>query len=804
MGTKQTYQFPFASFPAVRLVLLMGLGITLDYHWDFNSSFWLILFGFSAAGYFTGELIYGKSLKARAYNAAMIFYLGMILAFGAVWHSFFDFREAPSEAQVLNTYTWEELTFEGTVQQIKQTSTGKYQIDVSVDTTVFPDDLHWAKSYRIRAVLNPDDHPFPDSLQLGNYISFTATVYPLEEKRNPSQFDYKQYLASQGIYTQVGIQKIERITSPDNQILTWPTIRRGVLSAIDNNFSEKTSSLAKALLIGYKNELDRNEKISFSRAGLSHIMAVSGLHVGFILAPFWIIIPFFWTLRYGKEIGLTLLIGLLYFYAGLTDFSASVTRASLVGIFLAYGKLFHKVRDSKNLTAVAALLILLFNPSDLFSIGFQLSFGAVYVILLTAPVIQRWLPNNIRFGWIGKPVMVVVISFIVQVGLFPLLAYYFGEFSLIGPLANAFVIPFLGFAVPFALVLLLIVPVSSHLAHLLNTPVDIFLSGLNWFVDFTADLPWSWIQVHIESILFFGIWIAGIFFIASLPIPKMRWKILAILLLLLSFDQGNKMIQKLKPAPLQLTFFDVGQGDAALVSTPNNRHFLIDAGRWQPDYNSARYVIIPHLKEQSITKLDALFLSHPHADHIGGILELIETIPIDTIYNSGASYDSQLYESYHQKATQHKIPIVSLSAGDQVFIDPAIRLFVYGPTAGTAESNVNNHSLILELIYGETEFLFMGDAEETQENRLVNNFPEMADTDFLKVGHHGSKTSSTSRLLQTATPQMGVVSLARQNQFKHPHREAVQRLHQFADDIHFTSLKGAAQYYSDSYGIYPN
>lgn len=775
----------------------MAAGITLDYHYSFPVWGWATLFAVFTIGYLISEIIYGKWLKSHAYNSAIICYLGMILTFGGIWHSFFDYRETPAEAEVLNTYTWEEFIFSGTVQQIKQTSTGKYQIDVEVDSTVFPDNLGWEKSYRLRTVLNPDNLAVPANLKLGNHITFTATIYPLEEKRNPSQFDYKQYLASQGIYTQVGIREINELLVIEN-FWSWTNFRQQVLQSIDNNFSEQTASLAKALLIGYKHELDRDEKITFSRAGLSHIMAVSGLHVGFILAPFWFLIPFFWTLRYGKQICLVLLIVTLYCYAGLTDFSASVTRASLVGIFLAYGKLFHKVRDSKNLTAVAALFILLFIPSDLFSIGFQLSFGAVYVILLTAPVIQRWLPNWIRFRWVGAPIMVVIISFIVQVGLFPLLTYYFGEFSLVGPLANAFVIPFLSIAVPFALVLLLIAMAFPQLAATLNTPVDYFLSWLNWFVDVTASWPWSWIQVHTESFLFFGIWVAAIFFVAALPIPKMRWKVLCVFLFLLCADQGYKIIQKFKPVPLKITFFDVGQGDAALVHSPNGKHFLVDAGRWQPGYNSAKYVIIPHLKEQGIRKLDAIFLSHPHADHIGGILGLIEAIPIDTIYNSGADYDSQLFQSYHQKATDHKIPVVSVSAGDQIPLDPSLRIFVYGPSPNAKSSNVNNHSLILELIYGKTEFLFMGDAEQIQEQRLVNNFPNLADTDFLKVAHHGSKTSSTNRFLETATPQVGIVSVAKQ---KHPNREATLRLHQYTDTIYYTSLNGATQFLSDGYSI---
>ena len=801
MGIRQTYQFPFASYPAIRIALLLAAGIIVDYQLDPALSIWALLFGCATSLYLITEIIYRKSLNNHAYTLVILSYLGIILSFGGTWHSLWDHRDLPHEGVVINSYTWEELTFSGSIQQIKQTSTGKLQVDVDVDTTIFPDNLAWEKSFKVRAVLDPADHNLPTGLALGNNITFEATVYPLEEKRNPSQFNYKQYLASQDIYSQVGIQQIVAIT-PVHRIWKWSYFRKHVLNAIDANFSKQNAPLAKALLIGYKNELAREEKILFSRAGLSHIMAVSGLHVGFLLLPFWLVIPFFWTLKYGKQLGITLLILTLFIYAGLTDFSPSVTRASLVGILLAYGKLFHKVRDSKNLTAVAALIILLINPSDLFSIGFQLSFGAVYIILLTAPVIQRWLPAWIRFRWFGKPIMIIIISFIVQVGLFPLLAYYFGEFSLVGPLANAFVIPFLGIAVPFALAVLLITPFAPDFTQTLNYPVDIFLQWLHKLVEFAANLPWGWVQVHVDSLLFFGIWIAIIFLIASLPIPKLRWKFLALLLLVGCLHQGTRVIQKLSPATLSLTFFDVGQGDATLVSTPNNKHFLIDVGRWQPDYNSAKYIIIPHLKEQGINKLDAIFLSHPHADHIGGILELIDSIPVDTIYNSGTDYDSQLFKTYTKKAIEHNIPIKSLGAGDKINIDPSIRLFVYSPRASVSQSNVNNRSLVIELIYGDTEFLFMGDAEHRQEANLLKYYPEMMDTDFLKVGHHGSKTSSGPALLQATSPQVGVVSLAKRNRFGHPHRQASGRLHQHIPTLYFTSLEGAVHLYSDGKNIY--
>ena len=164
----------------------------------------------------------------NAYNVALFCYLLMIVSFGGTWHSMFDYREPPVEAEVLNTYTWEDLTISGTVKQIKQTSTGKVQIDVAADSTIFPGDIPWPKSYKLRAVLDPADLSFPTDLQLGDCITFLAMVYPLEGKSNPHDFDYKQYLASKRIYTQVGIQKIFQI-QPTSETISWAKFRQLVL-----------------------------------------------------------------------------------------------------------------------------------------------------------------------------------------------------------------------------------------------------------------------------------------------------------------------------------------------------------------------------------------------------------------------------------------------------------------------------------------------------------------------------------------------------------------------------------------------
>lgn len=801
MSHCKTYQFPFARYPAVRIVLLFAGGIVLNFYIDVPLVGVILLFIGIGTFFFVTEFKSSETLSPAFHRTSVAGYLILIFLFGTIWHALNNETSRPISAEIMPVFEWEEIGITGTVYNIKPTSTGKYQLDIAVDTTLLSDSLCWSEPYNLRAVLDPKEYAMPTELQLGSRVNIKATVYPLEEPRNPHQFDYEGYLKSQNIYTQVGVASIYSVQNPTT-LLSWNTLRQAVLNKIEQNFDAATQPLAKALLIGYKNELDREKKIAFSRAGLSHIMAVSGLHVGFIVAPFWFLIPWFWTLRYGKEIGLTLLLLLLFIYAGLTGFSASVCRASLTVGFITFGKLFHKVRNSLNLTAVAAIILLLINPNDLFTPGFQLSFSAVCIILLTIPVIEQWLPYWIQYRWYGTPIMIIIVSILVQVGLFPLLTYHFGEFSLIGPLANAVVVPWLGVVVPYALVLLPVSAIFPTFGTSLNMPNQWFLDGLNTFIPWASQQDWGWIQLHVDSPLLFLIWITALFTFAALHTPRLRWKMLSLFLLSVIFYSGNQLISKLQTAELKVTVFDVGQGDATLVSTPNDKHFMIDTGRWSPDYNSAKYIILPYLKAEGIEKLNAVFLSHPHADHIGGISELINTIPIDTIYNSGYKYDSNLYTKYHTLAKRKSIPIKNLKAGRQVRLDPSILLLSYGPTGHAFGAEPNDHSLILELVYGQTEFLFVGDAEKGQEHRLLEHYGKLLDTNFLKVGHHGSRTSSSPSFLQTVTPNISVVSLAKSNRFQHPHPEAVRRISEYSDTTLYTSLQKALIFSSDGTNIH--
>ena len=397
--------------------------------------------------------------------------------------------------------------------------------------------------------------------------------------------------------------------------------------------------------------------------------------------------------------------------------------------------------------------------------------------------------------------MVIIISLVVQFGLYPLQAYYFGEVSIISPIANALFVPFLGIVVPLSLFALIVSLFAPSVGFIVNYPSLLFLELLNDFVNFSSTFSWAWIKVQKPSAFIFLFWSFFVLMISSWRNPAIKWKLMICSLSALLLIQISGLAEIFRERNLRVVVFDVGQGDASLVQTPSGKNILIDAGTWNPGSNSGRQILLPYFKGKNITKLDAVFLSHPHADHIGGIIDLINGIEIDTIYNSGYHYESKLYQNYIQLANSKKVPVVSLKAGQKVSLDPEILILAFGPEGSVFNDDPNQHSLILNIIYGENEFLFTGDAGEDQEKRVVANYNDMLDTDFLKVGYHGSRTSSELFFLKQVTPEIAVVSVAENNRFKHPHPEAVNRLISTHSEIYFTSRDKALIFESDGKSI---
>ena len=738
----------------------------------------------------SSEFIINRKFPVASARLAILSYLTFIVFASASlvqikeWtHTRYIERSIP-----LLNYAWENTIIEGQVSQVGVSSNGRDVYLVEVENTYLPEGSEWNFRYRIRLYGNNQHRLFQ-----GETIQAEIRLYEFPERRNPHDFDYGGWLLNQGIVSHGEIVKL--ISSENETSISWRPFRSAVQKNVDSIFTGSQAPLAKALILGYKEELTDESRTQFSRSGLSHVMAVSGLHVGFIVAPFWIIIPFLWGNRWGKWLGLLLLTLLLTGYAGLTGFSTSVSRASLMAWLITYGKLFHKTRNSINLTATAAVILLLINPHQLFDVGFQLSFVAVFVILLVMPEAQRVIPFKYRHGIFGGLLTIILVSVVVQIGLFPILIHYFGEFSIIGPVSNALVVPILTFTVPIGLLFSIISPISPAIFHYGVLPVQYSVEWINRVASTFGGLDYSFITVESSMISLFLIWMMATFVVAAIRNPSIRWKMLAGLLFALNLYMVEGIIKTPPYKTMNITFLDVGQGDAAHIITPNGKHILIDAGRWSPFSNSGDRVLVPYFEKLGIDRLNAVILSHPHADHIGGMPALMEAFDIEAIYQSDFTYDSALYLSYMNLARQRDIPVLTPKSGEMIDIDPSIRIFVLGPENNHARpSNPNNRSIAIKVVYGDQSILFTGDAETEQERDLVRRYGGFLKSNLYKSGHHGSNTSSTEPFMRYVAPDVTVVSLAFYNPFRHPGRDAVLRLQEFSEKQKYTSLDGAVRF----------
>jgi len=647
-------------------------------------------------------------------------------------------------------------------------------------------------------------------LSYGDRVRVAGKLEKIPVVRNPGQFDYHQFLAAKGIYHRCywndpdAVSIIEKTGgSPWQMFIIQPIIHYSQ-DTFRRCLSRASAALVNALLLGEKQDLAR-EKISvFQKVGVVHVLAISGLHVGFIVL---FCMTGFSLLRVRSNLRFWLLLAALLLYGAVVQFKPPVVRASLMAVFYLYAEVLQRKPVTDNLLAGAALIILLINPLELYNPGFQFSFVAVAAILHGAVQFDQWIPVR---KWIEKrfksnfPVTLTVnliwlpllVSLSAIIGTLPLTAYYYGMIPVVALIANIIVIPLVAVIVMLTLFMLILKPLSGFLAGGVGELIDLVHNILGWIVDAFGALPFA--AVHVPHPPFAIVILLIFAFFCLLQVQSYRArKIFALLcfsIFFLLLAPGFK-----DDRSIQLTFLDVGQGDAAHIRFPDGNTMLIDAGATNKQWDNGRMSILPFLKQSGNLRLTYMVASHAHDDHIGGMLTLLNEIKLDTMVLSAYPYRSKRFSDLQAACSDRNIPMLVVGRGDRINADPSCRIYVLHPDSACSSaknlngSECNNSSLVIKIQYGENGVLFTGDLEKSVESR-VTMYGALLESEILKVAHHGSNTSTSDEFLGHINPVIAVIPVALKNKFSHPSPKTLERLANHHLKVYRTSHTGAVMF----------
>jgi competence protein ComEC len=663
----------------------------------------------------------------------------------------------------------------------------------------------------------------------GDVLKITGKLETPEPFDN---FDYKSYLARQGIYSVIYYPGVELLGQGEGlKPLQWIySLRERLSTSLARALPEPQGSLAQGILLGLRSNIPDSLNQAFSRTGTAHILAISGLNISIVIA----ILLSLGILVFGRQrsIYIWLALGVIWLYTLLAGMNPPVIRAAIMGSLFLIAEYLGRQGSAIIALAFAAAVMVGIQPQLLWSVSFQLSFLAMAGLIFFYPYFQTWGRKGVARLFKNREKIVPTASIITDgfastlaaiVAVGPLIAYNFGVVSLVGPPATFFSLP----ALPAIIVTTALVAFAGLfaplMAQILGWLAWLFLSYFLSVVQGFDALPFSSFQV--ATISTWHIWgyyaiLAGVIALlnyrnqladfssrltsgikkAAQGIPKPRlgfstkWLVLPLLIVaILVWSVALTMPDD----KLHVSFLDVGQGDAILIQTPNGQDILIDGG---PDSQKVNLELSKKLPFWDRT-IDFVVCTHSQADHITGLVEVLQRYKVKQVLEPGVSYNSSIYQEWCNLVEEKQIKRDKAQAGQEIDLGNGIKLEVLNPPAslweGTSD-DVDNNGVVLRLSWGKVSFLFTADIREEVEFALIGQRANLKST-VLKVSHHGSKTSTSQQFLAAVDPEVAVISVGEDNPFGHPSPEVLERLIDRVgeDNVYRTDEDGTIEFITD-------
>ena len=565
-----------------------------------------------------------------------------------------------------------------------------------------------------------------NNLSYGDKIKVTGVLKEPSTNNIFNNFNYKKYLYNKKIYYIIEASKIDKTQNNNNHIYT---IKNLLYTRIN---SLKSSNYIKALLFG-DNKLDKEIKTSYQINGISHLFSVSGFHINFITS---IIYFYLDRVTYNKKIKYITVDIFLALYLLLCN-TTSLLRCTVMNILLSINHLLKLDIKKIDIVLLTLILCIIINPFIIYDIGFIYSYTISFFLILYK---NKYKTNNKLL----KIIYISLISFLVSL---PINIYTSYEINFLNIILNIIIVPIVSLILLPLSLLTLIFPILDNILYLITSileKISLYTSNINIFKQILSK----------PSIILIIIYYLVIILILS------KNKHYYLILILLIFHKTIPLYN----SNLEVVMFDVGEADSMLISTPSKKvNILIDTGRGI-DINN----IIIYLKSIGISKLNYLIITHGDEDHIGGALYLIDNFKVDNvILNKGDYTELEVELITHLKNKNIKYT-------NNINKIPLLGSYMY--LLNTKKfSNENDNSIVTYFEYQKYKFLFMGDSSSKTEEYLINNY-NLTNISFLKVGHHGSNTSSSPLFINKITPKVSLISVGRNNFYHHPNKEVLTNL----------------------------
>ncbi len=626
-------------------------------------------------------------------------------------------------------------------------------------------------------------------VEFGQKITVEGKLEHFSKSRIPGGFDQYMYYRTRNIDYQMFPEIVLKNGYEKSFKLILNSFRQKLSDIYEKSLPESEAGIVKAMVMGDKYSVDSQISDLYRKAGIYHIICISGLHISIIAVALSKVL----RLYFSRKLSAALALGFLILYCVFTGSSVSTVRAVVMFGVTAFGIIINRRRDLTTSISFAALCLLIYQPLYLWDAGFQYSFSAVYGISLCQKPMETALQS--RLSKLNKNKILInslgafSASTAAWVGTMPFTitkCYYIQPFSIV---LNMLVLP--------TAALTAISSFISGLAGLFSQNASVFISGIPFVMlkfyekmcDVFTKIPLSLIYTGYKPITFIISWyiLVLLVFLGLRNKKHIKYLYMFFICLLLITVINNVMAKS-----FQVVMLDVGQGDSFVIGNKKTTFVIDGGGSAQKEFgkNTGATVLIPYLRYSGIKKVDGIFVTHTDIDHSGGIIELLDEIKADKLFLSAAVDETDnLYKLLSEKARKNGAQIIKLKEGD-FYSKNGISFKCIYPFNDTIENDVNNTSLVLKAEYANTSFLFTGDIDTKVQSSIFLD-GEMVKADVFKLAHHGSKHSFSLPFFDEVNAKAVIVSTSKNNSFGHPALEVIDYFDKKAIPVYNTAVTGA-------------